>query len=111
MKRFQKKLLLGLFVMALLSPLGIILPRTFRSGGAWGEWGAETLEKLLGYVPEGFRKYIGLWKAPAADYSFGGGNASFTTQVISYIISGFIGILIVGLIVYLIARFVLRHGR
>ena len=56
MKRLEKRLWLWLFVMALLSPLGIILPGKFDAEGAWGEWGADTLEKLLGYVPERFKE-------------------------------------------------------
>lgn len=111
MTPFQKKLLFWLFIMALLSPLGIILPEKFNAGDAWGEWGAETIERLLGYVPEGLRKYIDLWKAPIADYSFGGEKATLTTQVISYIVSGVIGVLLVGLTVYVIVRFLKRHER
>ena len=75
MTKIQKKLWIGLIIMALLSPLGIILPALFSSGDAWGEWGTETLEKLLGYVPEGLKKYADLWKAPVPDYNPGGETA------------------------------------
>ena len=56
MTKTQKKLCKGLFIMALLSPLGIILPVIVNSGDAWGEWGMDALEKLLGFVPEGLKK-------------------------------------------------------
>ena len=56
MTRFQKKLWIGLFIMALLTPLGVLLPEKFKAEEAWGEWGAEKLEKVLGYVPEGLKK-------------------------------------------------------
>ena len=36
MDRLQRRLWIGLLVMALLSPLGIIIPRLFRAEGAWG---------------------------------------------------------------------------
>ncbi|MGD0919371.1 MAG: hypothetical protein ABSB22_23255 [Thermodesulfobacteriota bacterium] len=56
MKTFQKRLWIGLFILALLTPLGVILPEKFNAGDAWGEWGPETLEKLLGYVPDGLKR-------------------------------------------------------
>jgi hypothetical protein len=108
MTAFQKKLWIGLIIMALLSPLGIMLPKKFDSGDAWGEWGADTLEKLLGYVPEGLKKLADLWKAPLSDYNLGGEGASFGVQVISYIISGILGIALVGGAIYLISRFLIK---
>ncbi len=111
MTKMQKKLWAGLFIMALLSPLGILLPAMFRSGGAWGEWSAETLEKLVGYVPEGLKKYGEIWKAPVPDYSVGGGESSMTVQIISYAASGILGILLVAAVIYLIARGVRRHEK
>jgi phage shock protein PspC (stress-responsive transcriptional regulator) len=45
------------------------------------------------------------------DYNFGGEGASMTVQVISYIASGLIGILAVGLVIYVIARLILRNEK
>jgi cobalt/nickel transport protein len=109
--RFQKKLWIGLAIMALLTPLGIYLPQKFKAGGAWGEWSTDELEKLLGYVPAGIKKISDLWKAPVSDYSFGGGDASFGSQAIAYIISGMIGIAAVALVVYLIVKFLVKHEK
>lgn len=112
MTRFQKKLWIGLIIMALLSPLGILLPEKFNAGDAWGEWGTETLEKLLGYVPEGLKKLSDLWKAPIPDYNLGGESSPFIIQVVSYIISGILGIAIVGVVVYVISKIVINgHGQ
>ncbi len=111
MIKSQKKLWIGLFILALLSPIGIILPEKFKTGGAWGEWGPEEIEKLLGYVPEGLKKLSELWKAPVPDYNFGGEGASMTIQVISYVASGLIGILAVGLVIYLISKLIVRHEK
>ncbi len=97
--------------MALLTPLGIILPEKFGAGGAWGEWGIEKLEKLLGFVPEGLRKLNDLWKAPVRDYNFGGPGASRTLQVLSYVASGFLGIGVCVLLVFIISRFMTKHGK
>jgi hypothetical protein len=111
MTRFQKKLWIGLAIMALLTPLGVYLPDKFKAGGAWGEWGPEELEKLLGYVPEGLKKLSDFWKPPVPDYNFGGESAAFSTQVISYIISGMIGIAAAAIVIYFIAKFMFKHEK
>jgi cobalt/nickel transport protein len=106
----QKKLWLGLFILALLSPLGVILPEKFRAGGAWGEWEPEKLEKLVGYMPEGLKRLSELWKAPLPDYSLGGEGASMTVKVLSYVASGLVGILAIGVVIYVITRLLLRKN-
>ncbi len=111
MTKSQKKLWIGLVVLALLTPIGIILPEKFKAGGAWGEWRPEELEKLLGYVPAGLRRLSELWKAPVSDYSFGNEGASITVKVISYIASGLVGILAVGLVIYWVSRLIIRNGK
>jgi cobalt/nickel transport protein len=111
MTKFDKKLWIGLLVMALLTPLGIYLPERFKAGDAWGEWGTDRLQELLGYVPEGLRKMAELWKAPVPDYNFGGENAAFGTQVISYILSGIIGIAAAALVIYLIMKLLVKHEK
>lgn len=108
MTTFQKRLWVGLLIMAILSPLGIILPEKFKAGDAWGEWGTEALEKMLGFVPEGLKKLADIWKAPVPDYNLGGENASFVVQVVSYIFSGILGIAIVGGMIYLISRLLVK---
>ena len=111
MTRSQKKLWIGLLVLALLTPLGVILPEKFKAGGAWGEWAPEELKKLIGYLPEGLRRMAELWKAPVPDYNLGGEGASMTVQVLSYIVSGLIGILAAGLIIFLIAKVIVKNEK
>jgi len=108
MTGFQKRLWIGLIIMALLSPLGIILPEKFNSGDAWGEWGTDTLEKLLGYVPEGLRKLADLWKAPIPDYNPGGESSPLIVQIVSYVVSGILGIAVVSGVIYLISKFLIK---
>ncbi|HEX8949894.1 MAG TPA: hypothetical protein VF790_13075 [Dissulfurispiraceae bacterium] len=110
MKKFRKKLWAGLAVLALLSPLGIFLPKAFNSGGAWGEWGSGELRRLLGYLPEGMRKYTGLWKAPVHDYNMGGA-ASTSLQALSYIASGVLGVFLAGVAIYFLMRVLGKHGK
>jgi hypothetical protein len=102
----QKKLWIGLFIMMLLTPLGIIVPKIFNAQGAWGEWKPEELASQVGYVPEKLLKLTGIWHPLAPDYSFGG--ATLTSQVISYVISGLIGIILIAFIIYIVSRFIKR---
>ncbi len=111
MKRLEKKLWLWLFVMALLSPLGIILPGKFGAEGAWGEWGADALEKLLGYIPGGLKRTADIWAAPIRNYTFGGEGALISTRIVSYIVSAFIGIVLVWVIVLIISRLLFKHEK
>jgi cobalt/nickel transport protein len=111
MIKSQKRLWIGLLLLALLSPLGVLLPEKFKAGGAWGEWGPKELEKLIGYVPDGLRRWADFWKAPVPDYNFSGEKASLTTQVLSYLVSGLIGVLVVGLVIYLIAKVIVRNEK
>ena len=108
---FQKKLLAGLLIMALISPLGILIPKKFNAGDAWGEWDTGKIERLIGYVPAGMKKIAGIWKAPVRDYSFGGDNASLAAQALYYIISGFLGIIVAASVIYLISRFLVKNGK
>jgi hypothetical protein len=111
MTLFQKKLWVGLGIMALLTPLGIYLPQRLGASEAWGEWGTEALEKILGYVPEGMKKIADIWKAPIADYNFGGEGASFGTQAVSYIGSAILGIAAVALVLYIISKILVKHEK
>jgi hypothetical protein len=92
MTTFHKKIWAGIGVMALLSPLGLILPEKFKAGGAWGEWGTDEIEKMLGYVPAGLGRLSELWKAPLPDYGPRPEGASTAAHSGWYILSGVLGI-------------------
>ncbi len=111
MTKFQKRLWIGLLVMALLTPLGILLPERFKAEEAWGEWGIDKLQKLLGYVPEGLKKWTDFWKAPIPDYNFGGEGVSKTLHLVSYIGSGLLGVGVCVFVVWIISRLIARHGK
>ena len=111
MRKSQKKLWIGLAIMTLLTPIGILLPKKFNAGDAWGEWGADTLAKLIGYAPKGLMRLSDLWKAPIPDYNLGGETASLSFRLISYITSGFLGILAVGLVTYLLLRLIVKNEK
>jgi len=100
-----KKMWLGLAVLALISPIGIILPEKFKAGSAWGEWGAEEIEKMLGFVPQGMKKIADFWKAPLPDYSFKGWEEKgLAMNSLAYIIAAIVGIAIVAGVVILLGK-------
>jgi len=110
-KKFENKLWLGLFIMALLSPLGIILPEKFGAEDAWGEWGLDALEKLLGYVPEGLKKTADIWTAPIPDYNFGGDGALLPAKILSYIVSGIIGFILASVVMIIISKYLFKNEK
>lgn len=100
------KLWLGLGILIILSPLGLILPEHFKAGSAWGEWGIDEIQKLVGYVPKGLEKLSSLWNAPLPDYAFRGGQGqSILSLSFVYILSALIGILICIGVVLILGRF------
>jgi hypothetical protein len=107
----QKRLLLGLIVVALLTPLGILLPRLFHADGAWGEWGIERITTVFGYVPEGMKATGGLWKAPVSDYTFPTGSTSLVSQSLAYAASGLLGLVLAVCLIYVLMKVVRRRER
>lgn len=96
---------IALGVMALLSPLGLILPDHFKAGDAWGEWGADEMQKMVGYVPEGLKKLSDVWKAPFPDYAFQGWEEKGLTHLsLAYIFSGVLGAGLIALIAWWVGK-------
>ena len=111
MKEYRN-LLIALGVMALLTPVGLYLPRILQAGGAWGEWGIHEVRKMVGYAPAGMEKTADAWKAPMPDYAPpGGGDASSPAQGWYYLFSAFLGIIACGGAAYLLARWLTGRGR
>jgi hypothetical protein len=108
MKPVEKKLWLSLVILALLSPIGVIMPKLFKAGDAWGEWDSETIVKMIGYVPGEMKRLAGLWHAPIPDYSFGIGETSLTIQIVSYVGSAVIGILLTYMLIWFFSKLLLK---
>lgn len=99
------KLWIGMGVLILFSPLGLILPKYFKAGDAWGEWGADTIKELVGYIPQGLEKFSSFWSAPIPSYAFKGWEEKGLGSLsISYIASAVIGILITACIILFIGK-------
>jgi hypothetical protein len=105
------KLWIGLAALIILSPLGLIFPDRFHAGSAWGEWGADEMTKLVGYVPTGLEKLSSLWNAPMPDYAFKGWEEKGMTHLgLAYIISALLGVAIIIAAMFLIGKLLARKG-
>jgi len=91
-----RKLWIGIGILILLAPIGLILPELLKAGGAWGEWGADEIaewmkkEGLEDYIPEGLKRLSEIWSAPIPDYAFSGWDKGLKSYI-GYIFSGIIG--------------------
>ena len=105
------KLWIGLLALIVLSPLGLIIPARFQAGSAWGEWGADEMTKLVGYVPKGLERLSSLWSAPMPDYAFKGWEEKGLAHLsFAYIISALLGSAIIFLGVLLIGKLLAKKG-
>lgn len=75
----------GIGALIILAPFGALAP-----GTAWGEWGSEELQSLVGYVPGNFEKLGALWKAVMPDYMTPG----ISNGLLGYLLAGLIGVLL-----------------
>ena len=105
------KLWIGIAVLALLSPLGLIIPALFGAGGAWGEWSAEELRDLIGYVPAGMEKLSRLWSSPMPDYSVPGPRRGLFGESLGYMLTAVIGVAVTAGLAYLLAKWAGRKNR
>jgi len=105
----QKKILVMLLLLCLITPIGILLPMFFNAGNAWGEWSAQTLKDLIGYVPQGLAKYSDVWKAPIADYTINSGDRSVVHQSGFYIVSGILGATVTYVVMLLVSRLIIKN--
>jgi cobalt/nickel transport protein len=107
-----KKLWWGLAVLAILSPVGLILPEKFKAGSAWGEWGPDEIEKMLGYVPQGMKRVAELWHAPMPDYAFRGWDKlGLGMQSLAYIASAALGIAVIVVVSMLLGKIVTKDKK
>ena len=104
-----KKMWWGLAVLAILSPAGLILPDKFKAGSAWGEWGPDEMETMLGYVPQGMKKFAELWQAPMPDYTFKGWDKlGLGMQSLAYVASAALGIAVIAAVTMLLGKIVTK---
>ena len=106
-----KKFLIGLGVLIVLSPLGLILPDHFKAGDAWGEWGPEKFKDMIGYIPQGLEKLSSLWNAPMPDYAFKGWEGKpLTDMSFAYIVSAIVGIALIAAITFFLGKALVKDN-
>jgi hypothetical protein len=104
----MRKLWIALLVLVLISPLGIILPALLDSGSAWGEWSSQQVGEMVGFIPQGMERLEALWKAPLPDYTLPLFGESLKGLSLGYIVSAFLGTLLVVALVYGIGLYITR---
>ena len=110
--KITTKFWMGLAVLAVLSPLGFILPEHFKAGSAWGEWGIDEMRELVGYIPRGLEKLSSFWSAPIPDYAFKGWEEKpWVSLSLAYIFSAVIGVLICVGVVIILGKFLSKKEK
>ena len=99
MDKLVRNLAIGLGLLIILAPLGLL-----AVGETFGEWSVEEVQEKLGFVPPGLEQLSSLWSAPLPDYAFPGGGESMTVSAAAYIVSAVLGVLICGGLLYFVGK-------
>ncbi len=105
-----KKLWIGIGVLIVLSPVGVVFPKLLGAGGAWGEWGLQEVKKVAGFVPEGMKRIGERWKAPLPNYSLPGKDEGLASLSIGYVVAAVIGVVFVAGLMYLLTKLLVRKN-
>lgn len=95
-----KPLYAAIVAMILLSPIGLL-----AAGTAWGEWGLDEIKELTGFIPKGMEKGFS-FNSMMPDYTVNG-----LSEVIGYIASAVVGILIILLLFKLLEKGVAKASK
>lgn len=107
-----KRLWWGLAILILISPVGLILPEVLGSGPAWGEWTLDELEKMLGFIPTGIKKFSNLWSAPVPDYNLKDWEGRGLAQSsLAYILSGALGVGVILLVSFFLGKILIKKNK
>jgi cobalt/nickel transport protein len=99
MDKLLRNLLIVLAVMIIAVPIGLL-----AVGTAYGEWGADELEGLVGFIPAGLESVSRTWTAPIPDYAVPSLQASFLNSSLAYWLSAIIGVILSGGLLILIGK-------
>jgi hypothetical protein len=105
------KLWIGLGTLAVISPVGLFLPDKLKAGSAWGEWGADEIKQLIGYIPSGLEKLSSVWKAAIPEYAFKGWADKGPGHLsVAYVVSAIVGIALCVGGAWLLGKLLARKG-
>jgi len=96
----KKSLYIIIGILVLATPLGLL-----AKGTAWGEWGAEELKGLIGFVPKGMEEGF-KFNSLMPDYNFGNLKEYF-----GYIMSALLGVTIILNIFKLLGKIYLNKNK
>jgi hypothetical protein len=106
------KLWIALAILIAATPLGLLVPVVVGADTAWGEWSAQELRALVGYLPARMAHLSDLWRAPLPDYALPGQErARLPALGGSYVLSALIGAAVAALVMILIGRVLVRRGK
>jgi hypothetical protein len=106
-----RKLWVGIGILALLSPLGLLIPKLLGAGGAWGEWGTDEIRTITGYIPAGMKRLADRWKAPLPEYALPGQSNDLLRESLAYVLAGIIGIAFTAGAMYILTKLLTRKDR
>ncbi|MBI5410201.1 MAG: cobalt transporter CbiM [Nitrospirae bacterium] len=101
--KLSKRLWIGLGVLILLTPLGLL-----ASGTAWGEWGPEELMEMLGFIPEGLKGTVTIWNSLLPDYALPGSEGPVMLAT-GYIFSALLGTGLFVISAFVVGRLLFRE--
>ena len=78
MDKLTRNLAIGLVLLIIFAPLGLI-----ASGTAYGEWASDELKDQIGYVPHGLEELADLWHAPMKDYNIPNGPSFENSKLVA----------------------------
>ncbi len=102
MDKLTRNLAIGLALLIIVAPLGLI-----AAGTAYGEWESDELKDKIGYIPQGFEELSELWHAPLKDYNIPNGPSFQDSKLVAsagYILSAVIGVIVGGSLLYFIGK-------
>ncbi len=100
----MKKLIVILASLILLTPLGLI-----AEGSAWGEWSAQELIQIKGYVPEGIRSAKSFFTVIFPDYTIKLFSDSPAGNISGYITSAIAGVALIAVFFALFTLFLKKN--
>ncbi len=103
MDQIVKNFAIGLAILTILAPLGLL-----AVGETFGEWSNEEIYEKLGFVPVGLERLSSLWGAPLSDYAFPN-DESQAGAIVAYILSGIIGVTICGGLLYYVGKKIAKN--
>jgi|SRR5208283_1096865 len=102
MDELTRNLAIGLVLLIIIAPIGLI-----ASGTAYGEWASDELKEKVGYVPPGLEELSSIWNPPMKDYNIPNGPSfedSKPVASVGYILSAVIGAIVGGGLLYFIGK-------